>query len=892
MSAGSPSSPRLARWLLARLLPAAEREFLIGDLEETFAAALAAGMPPRIARRAYWRAAVNSAVALRTTAPVRWSPGTPRPERLRRTLGAFKDAARALMHQPGYAVLVAATLAIGIGVTTVMFAVAHWLVLRPIAGVHDPDRLVTVWASIPVGLRPISEGDRAALEAQSPSFEGLAGYVSTPIHVLAGTSREATRLQAQIVSDGYFDLVGARVVMRGRGFSKDEAAVAVISHRTWRRDFGADPSVVGRAFIVNSQPVTVVGVATQGFHGVQRTDDADVWMPIAGHRVVMPIRQGNLVSDRRAALYYALVGRLRSGASPEGAERELAMVLERLNAANPTDPWIRQARFVVDAAYSTSPLPIVRARVTGSVTILFTAAVLLLALTCANAGGLILTRTLSRRREIAVRLALGATRGMVLRQDLVESLVLTSMGAALALVAAGWALFRLRGTVIYPSLPALGDVGIDARVFGFAVGVAALAGVAASLLPAISTSRSNVNALNMSSRATTSRSHRVVRRTLTIAQAALSVVLLLATVLLFRSLAELHRIDPGFDTRSLVAFAVEPGLQGYSGPEREAYYRSLMLRVRETPGVRAAAIAWWRPFFPSLSRPVLRTVERPNDEGIRTEATGVDQDYFSTLGISLLDGRGFAETDSQEGGRIIVNESLARRLFGTTAVAGRPVLIEGRKAPAEIVGVAADVRSRLLHEPAPPQMYSPFRRTDPSSGAHVLVRTSDSPERLMPQLRDAVHALDATAPVVEMLTLSEAIDVHLAEPLLLGRLSGVFAFFAALLTGLGIYGLFGRMVVERRPEFAIRSALGATPGGVLRLIVSDALRLALVAVTLGMGAAYWLVPLLRERLFGVSPFDGPSFAAAGAGIVVVALVASIAPARRAARVDPLTALRE
>jgi hypothetical protein len=272
----------------------------------------------------------------------------------------------------------------------------------------------------------------------------------------------------------------------------------------------------------------------------------------------------------------------------------------------------------------------------------------------------------------------------------------------------------------------------------------------------------------------------------------------------------------------------------------------------------------------------------------------VGADYFGTLGIPLADGQEFADSDflTPSGGRIIVSESLARQLFGTALVAGRQVLIESWKTPAEIAGVVADVRSRILREPPPLQMYVPIRRTNPPGSANILVRTSAPPDVLMPRLRNAVHTLDATAPVVEMLTLSDAIDQHLAEPVLLGRLSGVFAFFATLLSGLGIYGLFGRMVVERRPEFAIRLALGATPGRVLRLVVSDALRLSVLAVALGMTAAWWLVPLLRERLFGVSPLDGLSFAAAGAAIVGVALVAALLPARRAARVNPIAALRE
>jgi predicted permease len=530
------------------------------------------------------------------------------------------------------------------------------------------------------------------------------------------------------------------------------------------------------------------------------------------------------------------------------------------------------------------------------VAILFAAAVLVLLLTCASAGGLMLARSLSRRRDVAVRLALGATRGMILRQCFVESLLLSAAGAAAALAASTWVLTLLRGTVIYPDalLPPVGEVKIDGRVLAFAVGLAALAGVAASVLPAAITSRSDVRTLDMSPRAIVGRRHRLARRTLAVVQTALSLVLLVGAILLLRSLAELRGLDPGFDLRPLIAFSVDPGLQGYGVPERDAFYRDLLARVRGTPGVELASVATWRPFFNATVLPVVRAADHPDDAGVRPESRSVGADYFGTLGISLVDGAEFGESDflTRSSGRIIVSESLARRLFGTPLAAGRQVLIESWKTPAEIAGVVADVRSRVLREPPPLQMYVPLRRANPPGSASILVRTTAPPDVLMPRLRDAVRALDPTAPVVEMLTLSDAIDQHLAEPVLLGRLSGVFACFATLLSGLGIYGLFGRMVVERRPEFAIRVALGATPGAVLRLVVSDALRLSLIAVALGMAAAYWLVPLLRERLFGVSPLDVLSFTAAGAGIVAVALAAALLPARRAARVDPIAALRE
>jgi predicted permease len=929
MSGAAPTSPRLARRLLEWLLPSAEREFVIGDLEETFAAHLAAGVPVRAARHAYWRAALTSIASLRARTSAASTndlgeaaaaDGTVgarslgaldsgcradrRPERVRRALAVFRNAWRGLMLQPGYTALVAATLALGIGVSTVMFAVADWLVLRPIAGVQDPDRLVTVWASRPPYLSPIAEAERADLESQTSSFQGLAGYWTTPIHVLAPAASEARRLQAQLVSGAYFDLLGPRVIARGRGFTEDEgrdagqAAVAIISHRMWRRDFDADPSVLGHSFIVNRQPVTVVGVATNGFHGVQRTDDVDVWLPVAAHRIALPLRQGNLVSERRAALYYALVGRLQPGSAAQAAEEELTIVRQRLIDADPASRRFQQIHLVLDTAYSAPPLPPVRARLTGSVAILFAAAVLVLLLTCASAGGLMLARSLSRRRDVAVRLALGATRGMILRQCFVESLLLSAAGAAAALAASTWVLTLLRGTVIYPDalLPPVGEVKIDGRVLAFAVGLAALAGVAASVLPAAITSRSDVRTLDMSPRAIVGRRHRLARRTLAVVQTALSLVLLVGAILLLRSLAELRGLDPGFDLRPLIAFSVDPGLQGYGVPERDAFYRELMARVQAIPGVQMSTITWWRPFYAATSLPTVRAVERPNREGIRADSNGVGADYFATLGVPLVDGREFVESDfltpSADSRMVIVNEALAVRLFGTRLAAGRQVLIEGRKAPAEVAGVIADVRSRLLKESSPPQIYTPFWRASPPGSASILVRTTAPPDVLMPRLRDAVRALDPTAPVVEMLTLSDAIDQHLAEPVLLGRLSGVFACFATLLSGLGIYGLFGRMVVERRPEFAIRVALGATPGGVLRLVVSDALRLSLIAVALGMAAAYWLVPLLRERLFGVSPLDVLSFTAAGAGIVAVALAAALLPARRAARVDPIAALRE
>lgn len=899
----TPRSPRFARLLLELTLPPEEREFVVGDLEEIFAARVASGVSARAARREYWRAAFTTVVSLRrpgTRVAASGATGSNRAIGRARLLPVFRDAWRSVTLQLGPTGLVVATLAIGISVSTVMFAVANWLILRPIPGVQTPDRLVTVWASLPEGgLRPISESDRDHLERQSTSFERLAGHWTMPVHVVAPVSREPIRLQAQIVSAHYFDVLGPRVVALGRGFSEvvpgepGQSPVAVISDRLWRRQFAGDTSAIGQAFLLNRQSVTLIGVATRGFHGIQRTDNADVWVPVTAHRIGLPVDSRDLLSDRRAALYYSLIGRLRPDASPATAETELSHFLGTLTAANPGDRWLPQLRFVADPAYSASPLPTVRARVTESVTILFSAAVLLLVLTSVNAGGLMLVRALSRQRDIAVRLALGATRGTIIAQCVIESLLLSLAGAATAMLVARLALSLLAGAVIYPDLPPLGTIGIDGWTFAFALGVATFAAAGAAVAPVLVVMRGEVSAADLSLKATHGRRHRFARQTLAAAQAALSLILLLGALLLLRSLIELRRIDPGFDVRPLVVFSVDPGLQGYDTAARGRFYRDLLSRVRDMPVLESASIASWRPFFFALSLPVVRPADRPNTEGIRAEANGIGTHYFRTLGIRVVDGHEFVDADlAAEGdGRVIVNESLARRLFGTPLAAGRHVLIEGRKNPSEVAGVVADVRSRTLREPPPLQMYWPFGRSLPPGSANVLVRTRAAPSEMVLHLRSAVHAVDPTMPIVETLGVSEAIDQHLAEPVLLGRLSGIFAILGALLCGLGIYGLLGRLVVERRPEFAIRLALGATPRNVLRIVISDSVRLAVVGVVIGMVGAYWLVPLIRSRLFGVSPLDGFSFAAAGAGIVALAVVAAVIPARRAARVDPILALK-
>jgi predicted permease len=356
---------------------------------------------------------------------------------------------------------------------------------------------------------------------------------------------------------------------------------------------------------------------------------------------------------------------------------------------------------------------------------------------------------------------------------------------------------------------------------------------------------------------------------------------------------ERRSIDPGFDLARVLTFTIEPGLQGLNGERKGAFYTALTARLRELPAVSGASLAWIRPYAMILDDADVRAGDAPDGAAVNAERNWVGSGYFATMGIGLIDGREFTGSELHRSENVpphtvIINEPLARRLFGISHAAGRSIVL-ARGVRAEVVGVVKGTRSRRLNEPPPLQMYSPFGRRD---WASIVVRVDAPVAAVLPQIREAVRGLDKSLPIYDVMTLGDTVERHLSEDALVTRLTGTFAILATLLASIGLYGVLSQAVAERRPEFGIRAALGAAPGHVLTMVLSDALRVTLVGSALGAILAFWLVRFIEGRLFGIRPFDPWSYGAAVTGVLAVALLAAFLPARRAAGVDPVIALRE
>jgi putative ABC transport system permease protein len=893
-----PPLPRLAVWLLTVAVPADWRESIAGDVDEERRRRLAAG------RRAgaLWcvAAAIRVAAALQREQRAARIAGrfTTRSAPMTGITSDIAYAVRGLRAHPGYAAAAVLTLALGIGANAAVFSLTNWLLLRPIPGVRDPGEMVTLIYAV---------GDSGAtflvsvpllrsLESGVSGLSGLTGYQPQPMNVTPVGGGSPRRLEAEVVWGNYFSVLMEEMA-RGRPFTPAEGRdpggdpAVVISDRFWRDDLGSDPGVVGRSLLVNGERFTIVGVATHGFHGTSRTSATDLWVPISQYRRVMPQYSATLFSNPRESFFFALVGRMRAGATAAVVASEANAVQAALRTANPTDKWLQRARFLVRPGIDTTPWA--RARLTSSLSLVMGIATLLLVLTCANVANLVLGRSTGRRTEIATRLALGASRARVARLLLAESAVLACLASAVALTVAWMAARALEGTVVLQNLPPLGRAEMDWRVTAFALLAAAVAAVGAGVVPAFSSSRVDLQgALREHGRSRTVARGRL-RRVLTVAQVAVSLTLVAGAFLLVRSMAMRHAINPGFDPSRVLVFSVEPRLPGYDEARKTTFYRDLMDRVREVPGVRSAGLSWSQPYGPIGNDGDYWVKNRP-EQKVDAEDNFVSSGFFEAIGLRFVSGRDFAPSEgltiTDVEGPVIINESAARKLFGDAPAAGqRIVLAHPENAVRVVVGVVSDMRQRQFMQPPEPMLFAPFNGA--SDWATVVVGLSERPVAVVPRLRQAVAAVEPRLPVFGVTTLGDAIDAQLADDILVTRLTMVFGVLATMLAAVGLYGVLARGVAERRREFSIRAALGAGPAAMARLVSGDALRVTAMGVVCGLAAATWLTRFLRAYLYGVDRLDPLALAGAVLLLAVVALAATLVPARRAATVDPAAELK-
>jgi putative ABC transport system permease protein len=784
-------------------------------------------------------------------------------------------ALRRLARAPAFTTAAGLTLALGFGANIATFTLANTALLRPLP-YEDPERLTVVWSSkTSEGKREekVSPADFLDWRREARSFETLVGW--TVWGVALSGSGEPQELTTVRTSPGLLRMLGAAPAL-GRDFLPEDETpgrhhVVLLSHATWLQRFAGDSAVLGRSVTLDGVPHRIVGVLPAGF---RFPDDGTValWAPLA-------FDGSELVS--RAERRFNVLGRLRAGVSLESARQELATVAARLAGEHPETNagWGVTLQPAEDVAAAGSRRPLA---------ILVGAAGLVLLLACANVAHLFLIRGLDRERELAVRTALGAPRGSLVRLLAMESVLVTLFGGAMGLALATW-LVPLVQQLDPGLLSGWRAPEIDGVVALATAGALGLVALASGLLPALRAVRAAPRQ-GMAGRRSGSGS-------LIAAEVALAVVLLVGAGLLLRSLDRLLRVDPGFNPERVVAATVFLSGSEYDADERQsAFFEQLVAGVRALPGVTAAGAVTTLPM-----NPIGIDYDLPFAHDGRKPARAADQpqvdfrvaegDYFRAVGVPLLRGRGFASTDRAGTQRVvIVNETLTRRYFAGADPVGRVVWVGGGIGQATVVGVVGDVRHRGLTDRPRPELYVPSAQY-PHGGMTVVARTSGDPLALARALKEQVYALDADQPITELAALPDLVSRSVAPRRFQVGLLGGFAGLALLLAGVGVYGVVAYAVGRRTRELGVRIALGADAGEIRRAVLGPGLRPALLGVAIGAAAAWGLTGVLRNELYEITPHDPATYAVAVLTLLLVAWAACAAPARRAVRTDPGAALR-
>jgi putative ABC transport system permease protein len=822
------------------------------------------------------------------------------PPLLRHLADDARHGVRAAARRPAQSLAVVTTLAVGIGANTAIYSVFNWILLRPMPGVTRPGDLVTVKYQ-PQARRDVSfwvsYRDYADIRDGVPAFENAAASAWLKMDVIAGGY--ADRVEGEVVTTSYFSLFGVTPAV-GRDFTASEEQgvdrpPAIISRRLWRRAFDGRQDVLGQPLTIDGRAFVVVGVAPASFQGRSLITATDLWLPIGAYPVLQPQSARGLMTSRGQTLFADAFARLRPGATLAQAQQQaLAAAANVPDFAN-RRPAAGQIRVVPTLTQGVGREVFATDRLGTIFKLLMGAVGLLLLLACANAANLLLARTTGRRREIAVCQAIGASRARIIRQQLAEGMVL-SIAAAGAGLALAWGLTTLfDGTRILTSLPAVTGVEIDWRVGAFTLTAALVTGVLFAVAPAVAGSRVNLQSSLKDGLTSTRHGRRLLRSTLVLIQVTVSVLLLVGAGLFVRTLNNIRALDLGFDPAGVISVSVEPSRYGYNQARSIGYVVGLLDRVRQTPGIESAAFTQTTSVSSGRNEVAFVRPEAPKGR-IAAALTHVSRDFFSTLRVPILAGRDFTDAEispldsrNQRQGVIIISRTLAEQLFPAGGAIGSRLTLrypEGKIV--EVVGVVGDVRGRPLTAEPEPWAYMP---TGQPSWGQIVARSSLPAAPTIAALREAAKAVDPVVLPGDLEPFSAAIDRALAEQRLFARLTGVFAIVAALLAGIGIYGMMSGAVAERRKEFGIRLALGARASSVLALVLRTALPLAATGIAAGLGGAALLRRLIESRLYGVTPLDPATLVAAAAGTVVLGAAASLIPALRAARVDPVTSLR-
>ena len=797
----------------------------------------------------------------------------------------LRYATRALRKRPGFAAVVVLTLALGMGGATAMFSVINTVLLRPLP-FPQPDRLVMVWEW--------REGDETRTNPVAPTnfkdwvvsqsvFSDMSVVGTSTVNLTGAGDPEEVRIGYG--SPSLFRVLGVGPVV-GRTFTPEDVAegstdVAVLSESAWRRRFGADPGIVGRTLDLSGRSVMVIGVVPASVSILN--PEAEFWTATDFRGL----------TRKNSGRFVRAVARLKDGVTRDQAQAQMTTIAGRLEREYPE----------FNAGWSVNVVPMHRqlvGDVRAALLVLFGAVGCLLLIAATNVSNLLLARASSRKQEIAIRTALGAGRKRVIQQLLTESMVLSLLGAVAGVLLARWGVSALV-TLLPPELdlPRVGEIAVDLQVLGFAALVALFTGVFFGLAPAIEVSKTSVTRSLREEGRTNIGSRRTnrFRSALAIAQVALALVLLAGSGLLIRSFVRLQAVDVGFDPRNVLTFRINrPG----GGPDalrrRIAFFEEARQRVAALPGVVSASGLWFLPLSGDASITSFTVEGRPRpdpkDEPV-TSVSGVQRDYFETMRIPLRRGRTFTEHDRADAPKVgVINETMARQQWPGEDPVGKRIRMEwGQVLSIEVVGVVGDTRFQGQAKAPMPELYMPYAQLPAWAHETFVVRTSGNPAALGEAIVREIRALDPNQPVTDVRPMTAVLSASVAQPRLNAVLLGTFAGLALLLAAVGIYGVLSYSVAQRTHEIGVRVALGADRRAVLRLVLLQVARLALIGVAIGTVAALALTRLMRSLLFDVSANDPLTFGGVALLLTGVAMLAAFIPARRAARVHPMVALR-
>ncbi|PYR88009.1 MAG: permease [Acidobacteria bacterium] len=812
----------------------------------------------------------------------------------------FQDiryGARTLLKSPGFTIVAVLSLALGIGANTAIFSLVNAVLLRPLP-VADASSLMAVSTTDQrnPGNLPVSHLNFKDLRAQNSAFSGMAAFTFAQVNY--STGKESEQIPVQVVTANYFSLLGTQPA-QGRGFLPEEeetaTPVAVVSAGFWERSLGSDPNIVGKTLTLNRTPFTVVGIAPRNFSGTLLGGGPSLWVPISMHPVVQP---GFDWYDTRRGLFLFAIGRLKPGVTAEQARSNLRTTFGNLEQAFPVDNKGRSATAVplLDARLNPNgqgPNVVVTL---SSILMIVVAIVLLIA--CANIANLLLARASKRRREVAIRIALGANRTRLIRQLLTESVLLSLAGGGAGLLLAYWCLSALVAAKLPLPFPIDDSLSLDPRVLAFTAVLAIATGLLFGLAPAIQASKADVVPVLKNELVASAGGGRgimayfALRQILVVAQVAASLVALVAAGLFLRDLRYAQQIDPGFETNGVLVMNFNLGREGYTPERGQVFFDQITERAAALPGVKGAAIAENPPLAGGFLRSVFpEGADTTTKDRVLVQVNTVGVGYFQTIGIPITRGRDFTRGDVKTSPKVVViNQTMAQQFWKKDEPLGKRFKFFGDQDYTTVIGVAKDSKYNGVAEDPQPFIYQPLAQNyTPAAALHI--RGAGNASALAAPVRREVQQLDPTLSLFNVRTLEEQVSQSLQPQEINVVLLTVFGVLALLLASIGLYGVASYSVSQRTREIGVRMALGAQPSSVLGLVLGHGLGLVGVGLAIGLVLAYVTAGFAKALVVGVNPHDPMTYIVTSAALGTIALLASYIPARRATRIDPLIALR-